>query len=204
MAIISMRSRKRVLELALSALICTSALLIQLLILNYLGIKGSICNLPLTLLIVWGLVFGTTFPAPSAVELRRLSVHDIFMRQAASGSMSGFLVGWFFAWIYFFSLIPVFPIAYPLIGWAAGYFCLRGISQGNLLCIPMVFLLTLFAEGITAWELILMGRPGIFDQLALFILPEALLNSIIAPFIYFPMRRWYDMVEGQQSYFPID
>ena len=43
-----------------------------------------------------------------------------------------------------------------------------------------------------------------FQHLSSFILPEALLNSIIAPFIYFPMRSWYDLVEGQQSAYSID
>lgn len=203
MAIISMRSQKRVLEIGLSGLVCTSAILLQLLVLNYQSIHGVVCNLPLTLLIVWGLVFGTNLPSLTAMELRRRSMSEIFTRQLSSGSISGLLVGLFFACIYF-SLIPVFPICYPIIGWVAGYFCLRGLSQGNLLCIPMVFILTLIAEGMTAWQLMAIGRPGIFDHLSLFILPEALLNSIIAPFIYFPMRRWYDMVEGQQSYFPID
>ncbi|MBX9571607.1 MAG: hypothetical protein K2X77_22130 [Candidatus Obscuribacterales bacterium] len=215
MAIISMRSRKRALEIGLSALLCVTALLIQLLVLNNFTINGVICNLPLTVIIVWGLVFGTTLPPLTNVELRRLSMGDIFSRQLASGSISGMLVGWFFSWMNI-NLVPVYPIAYPIIGWASGYFCLRALSQGNLLCIPLVFILTLIGEGITAWEIFAVKAfihqgmdwriifSQVFDHLSLFILTEALLNALIAPFIYFPMRRWYELVEGQQSYFPID
>jgi hypothetical protein len=191
----------------------------QMLVLNYLDIHGIISNLPLTLVIVWGLVFGSSLPGMTAMELRRRSLTEVFSRQLASGSHSGFLIGWFFSWLYFF-IMPVYPLCFPLIGWASGYFCLRGLGQGNLLSIPVTFLLTLFAEVIMSWELVVFGGPldfahpsrlmfaewskVVFDHLGTIILPEALLNSIIAPFIYFPMRRWYDLVEGQQSSFPID
>lgn len=209
MAIVSMRSKKRLLEVAVSTLLCISAFLIQMLVLNYFGIHGSICNLPLTLTIVWGLVFGTRLANLTATELRRRSLAEVFSRQLASGSHGGFLVGWFFSWLYF-SVMPVYPIAFPLVGWSAGYLCLRGLGQGNLLSIPMTFILTIFAEAVMSWELFAMERAGIFsnqnvfEHLSSFILPEALLNSVIAPFIYFPMRAWYDMVEGEQSAFPID
>ncbi|MBX9690276.1 MAG: hypothetical protein K2X27_26420 [Candidatus Obscuribacterales bacterium] len=203
MAIVSMRSKKRILEISISALLCSTAYLMQNLVLNQFGIHGSTCNLPLTLTIVWGLVFGSSMPTLTNTELRRRSLGEIFSRQLASGSHSGFLIGWFFSFLYF-SVIPVYPLSFPLIGWTAGYFCLRGLGQGNLLAIPMTFILTIFAEGVMSWELYAMGRSGVFEHLNAFILPEALLNAIVAPFIYFPMRRWYDLVEGQQSSFPID
>ncbi len=204
MAIVSMRSKKRLLEVTGSVFICLSAFFIQMLALNYFGIHGSICNLPLTLTIVWGLVFGSSLSNLTASELRRRTMGEVFSRQLASGSTSAFLIGWGFSWLYFFAIGPVYPLAYPLIGWASGYFCLRAIGQGNLLAIPMTFLLTLFAEAITSWELFAFGRPGVFDHLNAFILPEALLNAVVAPFIYFPMRSWYDLVEGEKSSFAND
>ncbi len=220
MSIVSMRSRKRLMELSISVLICFAAFLIQMLVLNYLGIHGINSNLPLTLVIVWGLVFGSSLPGVTPTELARRSLTQVFFRQLASGSHSGFLIGWFFSWLYYF-IMPVYPINFPLIGWASGYFCLRGLGRGNLLSIPVTFILTLFAEAIMSWELILFGAPVsfshpsmmlnnpewikvVFDHLGTIVLPEALLNSVIAPFIYFPMRRWYDLVEGRQSSFPID
>ena len=218
MAIVSMRSKKRALEIAVSVFLCVIAYLMQVLVLNYFGINGSICNLPLTLTIVWGLVFGSNLPNMTAVELRRRSVQEVFSRQLASGSHSGFLIGWLFSWLYN-AVMPVYPLYFPLVGWGSGYFCLRGLGQGNLLSIPMTFILTIVAEAIMSWELYMLFivlHPGakpdeyvqqfqyLFNHLNSFILPEALLNSVVAPFIYFPMRRWYDLVEGEQSAFPID
>jgi rod shape-determining protein MreD len=218
-SIVSLRSKKRLLEISSTALICLTAYFMQMLVLNYLGIHGIISSLPLTVVIVWGLVFGSNLPQLSSTDLRRRSLSEIFTRQLASGSHSGFLVGWLFSML-FWPILPVYPVCFPLIGWLSGYFCLRGISQGNLLSIPLTFILTILAEAIMAWELIMFAGPvdvthplrmlsgdwckTVLDHLAVIMLPEALLNSIIAPFLYFPMRRWYDMVEGQQSSFPID
>jgi hypothetical protein len=219
MSIVSMRSRKRLLEISIAALICFAAYFIQMLCLNYLGIHGVISNLPLTIVIVWGLVFGSSLPPLNATDLRRRSLSQVFTRQLASGSHSGFLVGWLFSWLYFF-IMPLYPVYFPLVGWSSGYFCLRGLGPGNLLAIPLTFILTLLAETIMAWEIVMFGGVTdlthplqmldsawtrlVFDHLGTIVIPEALLNSIIAPFIYFPMRRWYDLVEGQQSAFPID
>lgn len=177
----------------------------QMLALNYYAVNGGICNLPLTLVIVWGLVFGNKMPTMTATQLRKSKISEVFIRQLASGSHSAFLIGWAFSWIYFFiSLAPVYPVSFPLVGWAAGYFCLRSLGQGNLLAIPMTFILTIVAEAINCWLLYILGRPGVFAQLHIFILPEALLNAIIAPFIYFPLRRWYDMRAGEQEAYNID
>jgi len=220
MAIVSMRSKKRMLELSISALLCYIAFLMQMLCLNYLGIHGITCDLPLTLIIVWGLVFGSGLPNLTPRELRRQSLGEVFRRQMASGSHSGFLVGWFFSWLYF-NIQPIYSVKFPLIGWISGYFCLRGLGQGNLLAIPMTFILTILAEVIMSWQLVLchagaldISRPAmlfsgdwtkmVFEHLNIIILPEALLNSIIAPFLYFPMRRWYEMLEGQQQSIPLD
>jgi hypothetical protein len=50
-----------------------------------------------------------------------------------------------------------------------------------------------------AWQLWFCGRPGVFEHLAHIALPEGLLNALIAPFVYFPMRRWYDFSSVEQA-----
>lgn len=198
MAIVSLRSRRRLFEVGLAGTLCALTVLVQLTLLNRFSIHGIICSLPLVVIIVWGLVFGSPTPSITAPELRRRSFQEIFIRQLGSGSLSGLLIGLFFAGLYG-AIIPVYLIAFPILGWISGYFCLRSLSQGNLLCIPLVFILSIIAEAVITWQLALCHRTGVFEHLSWFILPEALLNSIIAPFIYFPLRRWYDLSAGQQA-----
>lgn len=198
MAIMSMRSRKRTFEVAAAALLCLSAFLVQTLLLNRFFFSGVICSLPLTITIVWGLVFGSPLPRITAHELRKKSLAQIFVRQLAAGSPGGMLLGLFFAGLYA-SLIPHYPVAFPLIGWIAGYVCLRSLSQGNLLCVPLTFVLTVAAEGLMSWELVLLKRTAVFEHLAVVVFPEALINAIIAPFIYIPLRQWYEISEGQRN-----
>jgi hypothetical protein len=38
----------------------------------------------------------------------------------------------------------------------------------------------------------MIGRPEVLPRLAEIAFPEAILNSLIAPFIYFPMRAWFE------------
>lgn len=178
-------------NVGVSVLTASFALLLQMLVLNRLDLTGAICNLPLTITINWGLVFGSPLPPITTHDLRTSSLKDIFTRQILNGSPSGFLLGLLFACLYS-SVIPVFPVYFPIVGWTAGYFCLRSVSQGNLLSIPLVFVLTVVSEALMAWELFLLGRHDVFAHMQTVILPEALLNALIAPFIYFPMRSWYD------------
>jgi cell shape-determining protein MreD len=198
MAILSMQSRKRTVEVALTATLCISAFLVQTLILNRLHLGSVICNLPLVITIVWGLVFGSPLPRISNLELRKSSLGQIFTRQLLAGSPSALMIGLLFASLYK-ELIPSYPIAFPVIGWIAGYVCLRALSQGNLLCIPLTFVLTAAAEALTSWELVLLRREGVFDHLSAIVLPEAMLNALIAPFIYLPLRQWYEITEGQRN-----
>lgn len=213
MAILSMRSRKRALEVAGAGLLCASAFLLQTLVLNRFYFNGVICSLPLTIVIVWGLVFGSPLPPITALELRKKSTGEIFRRQLAAGSPGGLLMGLFLACLYsetvptfpvtlpLFGVVefPAYPLAFPLVGWIAGYLCLRKFSQGNLLCIPLTFVLTLAAECLMSWELVLLRRTGVFEHLAMVVFPEAMINAIIAPFIYFPLRQWYEISEGQRA-----
>lgn len=198
MALLSMQSRKRTVEVALATTLCVSAFLVQTLVLNRFQLHGVICSLPLVITIVWGLVFGSPLPPITSLELRKNTPGQIFSRQLLAGSPGGLLVGLFFASLYH-ELIPSYPVAYPLIGWGAGYFCLRALSQGNLLCIPLAFILTVAAEALTSWELFMLGRVGVFQHLSLVVMPEALLNALVAPCIYLPLRQWYEITEGQRN-----
>lgn len=182
----------------MAGLLSAGSLFIQMAILNRLTMLGITGNLPLVLILVWGQVFGSPLSSISAAQLRKSSLSEVFTRQLMSGSPSAFLVGLFMTCLYS-HFVPCVPIAFPLMGWVAGYFCMRSLSQGNLLCIPVTFILTIFAELMMAAQLTVLGRPSALEHFSTVVLPEALLNSVIAPFIYFPLRRWYDFAEGQRS-----
>lgn len=191
MAIISMRTRNKLANYALTALISLAALVLQIGVLNHFPVHDVFCNLPLTLVIVWGAVFGSPLPPITPDELRMSTTGEIFVRQLATGSPVGLLAGAFLAALYT-PMDLIFPVYLPFAGWFAGYFCLRNINKENLLCIPLVFVISLLAETVMAWQLSMTGRSGVFDQLMQIAMTEASLNALIAPFIYFPMRRWYD------------
>ncbi len=191
MAIVSLRTRTRVWEISLAGAIICFAWLLQLTVLSGIEFKGVICSLPLTMTIVWGAVFGSNLPSLTPEELRQSSLSEVMLRQAIAGSISGALVGATFGALYA-SVIPVYPVCYPIIGWIAGYFCLKDFSQAPLLCIPLVFLATIFAETLMAGQLVLCQRPDVLTNLVQVALPEAAVNSIIAPLTLFPMLSWYE------------
>ncbi len=191
MAILSMKTRKKAIDLAIVTLACSAAWILQLTVLNQLFFQGAICNLPLTVTMLWGYVVGSSLPELRADQLRILPVSAIFLRQLLSGSVTGLLVGALFAALYS-SVSPVYPIAFPLIGFITGYFSMKNLNQETLFCIPLTLLATVMAEGIMALQLGAIGRPYVFDHLSHMILPEALLNALIAPFVYFPLRDWYE------------
>jgi rod shape-determining protein MreD len=190
MALMSVRTQKRIGEIGVTALIVCFAWLIQLTVFTTLTFREVLASLPLTFTIIWGSVFGSPLLAPRPNELRVSTLGQVIARQALSGSLSGALVGAFFGAL-FASVLPAYPIAYPLIGWIAGYFTLQNFNQATFLCIPLVFLATVFAESIMALQLALMGRPDVLQHLSVVAFPEAVLNSLMAPFIFFPMREWY-------------
>jgi rod shape-determining protein MreD len=191
MAVLSMRARKRYWDVALTTLTGSLAWMLQTALLNNFVFQGAIVNLPLTLTLVIGSVVGSPLPDISNDELRNCSTGEIFVRQALAGSIAGLLFGAFIGALYA-SVLPVYPLCYPAIGWAAGYFCLRKLNQETLVCIPLVLLGTVAAELMMALQLAALGRADAFAHLAQIALPEALLNAIIAPFVYFPARRYYD------------
>lgn len=191
MAVISMGARRRFWQIGLAVLLICLVWLLQLLFLSLLPLRAVLCSLPMMVTIVWGCVYGSPLQMPRAEELRHVGVSQVAAMQALSGSLSGALVGAFFAALYA-SIEPVYPVCFPLVGWAAGYFCLRGFNQGALLCIPLVLLLTVFGESIMAVQLAIVGRPDVFDHLVQIAVPEAIVNAIISPFVFYPMLAWYE------------
>src|SRR5215468_10108258 len=198
MAVLSERARKRACDIALTAFAGSLAWLIQLTVLNNFSFQGVICNLPLIFTALWGSVFGSRLPPLTPDDLRKAKVREIFLHQLLSGSTSGALVGAFVGALYA-SVLPVYPVCFPVIGWVTGYFCLRNLNQETLICIPLVLLATVAAESIMAWQLWMLGRPDVFSHLAQIALPEGLLNALIAPFVYFPMRRYYDFSTAEEA-----
>ncbi|MBS1952937.1 MAG: rod shape-determining protein MreD [Cyanobacteria bacterium SZAS-4] len=198
MALMSVRTQKRIGEIGITALVVCFAWLIQLTVFTQLTFGEVLASLPLTFTIIWGSVFGSPLLAPRPNELRISTLGQVIARQALSGSLSGALVGAFFGAL-FASVIPAYPIAYPLIGWIAGYFTLQNFNQATFLVIPLVFLSTIFAEAVTALQLALMGRPDVLPQLSNVAFPEAVLNALMAPFIFFPMREWWKFSKEHDS-----
>lgn len=192
MALISIRARQRLGAIAISGLFASFVWLLQLTVMSILSLKTVLCSLPLTVTIVWGTVFGSNFLPMTPNELRQNTFTQVFIRQILSGSMSGALFGAFIGALYA-SVLPVFPICFPIAGWIAGYFCLRHFNSGALISIPVVLLTSIFAEFIMALQLFSLNRPDILQHLAQFAVPEAILNSLIAPLVYLPMRSWYEL-----------
>jgi rod shape-determining protein MreD len=187
----SVRSRKRLGEISIAALLVLMVWLIQLALLSKFRFGDVLCNLPLTMIIVWGVTFGSPMPKPTNDELRVSTLPAILVRQLLSGSPSGAIIGAFFAALAS-SVIPAYPFAYPIIGWTAGYFSLKNFNQAAFLCIPLVLLLSFLGEILMAVQLSLMGRHEVFSHLVMISFPEALLNALIAPVLFFPMRGWFE------------
>ena len=198
MAILSIKSRRRSGEILIAALVLFVVWMIQLTILSNFTFSQALCNLPLAITIVWGATFGSPMEKPTADELRLASLPEIVARQLLSGSVSGALVGGFFAALSC-SVIPIFPVAYPLIGWISGYFTLKNFNQAAFLCIPLVLLLTFLAEIFMAAQLQIVGRPGIITHFVMVSFPESLLNALIAPVLFFPMRGWYEFSQWRHA-----
>jgi rod shape-determining protein MreD len=191
MGFFSIQFRTWLWQISLAAMVVLIVWLIQTDLITRFSLKGLLCNLPLTLTVLWGGVFGSRQKGLLPEEIRALSVGEIATQQALSGSPSAACIGGFFAALYS-SALPIYPVAYPLIGWISGYFCLKGVSQPTFWSIPLVLFASVFAEFVTGCQLTLMGRPETFNRLVDFALPEAILNALIAPIIFIPMRTWYE------------
>jgi hypothetical protein len=61
-----------------------------------------------------------------------------------------------------------------------------------VLVIPLVVILTFFAEALTALQLFILGRPLVIENFVEISVTEAVLNALIAPFVFLPMRGWYE------------
>jgi rod shape-determining protein MreD len=191
MHLISIRTRTRIWEISLSTIVIYIVWLLQLNILTRLALRGLFCNLPLTFIIVWSSIFTSSMSRLSADDLRIRSVWQIAIYQAMSGSFSGALIGAAFAVLYG-SVTPVYLLSYPLIGWICGYFPLKSINNGAFYSIALVFFFSVLGEFLTALQLIVLGRSEVFGRFVDLALPEAVLNALIAPFIFLPIKAWYD------------
>lgn len=221
MPVLSLRGKRKSTDIIMTAAVVLLVWLLQVSILTNFTFQNVFCNLPLTLTILWGFVFGTDRPDISADDLRSRSTGGIFLQQLGGGSLSGLLVGAFAAAL-FASQMPVYPLCYPLIGWIAGYFASRNFSRETLLCVPVVLLSTVLAELImalqlwisaqislspnildsgahpNAWQFMLIAQSEPFLRLAQIAFPEALLNALIAPFVYFPLSSWHEFYCSSQ------
>lgn len=196
MSFMSIRARKRLGEFGIAALMIACAWLLQMTVLTKLSFNTILCSLPLTITIIWGSVFGSPLKDQTEDELKTRSLGEAITYQAFSGSITGAIVGAIFASLYA-TLSPVYPIAYPIVGWISGYFCLKSFNRATLLCIPLVLGGTVFAESILAAQLAVMGRPEVLERLTEIAFPEAILNALIAPFVYFPMRGWFEFFNAR-------
>lgn len=196
MAILSTRTRTRFGEIGVTFVIILAVWLLQLVVMPKFRGAQIFCNLPLTLTIVWGLTFGSPMRKPTDDELRVSSFSTILARQLLSGSPSGAIVGAAFAALST-SVDPLYPISYPVIGWTAGYFSLRNFNQAAFLCIPLVVILTFMGEMIMAAQIFLSGRTDILSQFLVISFPESMINALIAPVLFFPMRGWYEYASRQ-------
>lgn len=179
-------------------MIIATVWVLQLAVVSQLLLNGVQCSLPLTLTIVWGIVFGSPLQAPSRDEIRLSNLRTVVLRQVLSGSISGALVGACLGAL-FSSVLPVYPISYPIIGWMAGYFCLRNFNQALILCIPLVLIFTFLSEAMMALQLLIVGRPGVIDNFLRIVMTEAVQNALIAPFIFLPMRGWAEFARYREA-----
>jgi len=191
MSFFSIRTRRRIAAISTTALIIAMAWVLQLAVVSKLSFNGIMGSLPLTIIIVWGITFGSPLSAPTTDELRLSTLRTVLLRQVLSGSISGALLGAAFAALYS-SVLPVYPFAYPLTGWIAGYFCLRNFNKALILCIPLVVILTFLAEAMMTLELYFVGRPNVIEGFLQIAVTESVLNALIAPFVFLPMRGWFE------------
>lgn len=197
-SILDSKTRLRIGAIGSTAMIIATVWVLQLAVVSQLLLNGVQCSLPLTLTIVWGIVFGSPLQAPSRDEIRLSNLRTVVLRQVLSGSISGALVGACLGALYS-SVLPIYPISYPIIGWMAGYFCLRNFNQALILCIPLVLIFTFLSEAMMALQLLIVGRPGVIDNFLRIVMTEAVQNALIAPFIFLPMRGWAEFARYRES-----
>lgn len=191
------RLKQRVTAIGICSLIVFIVWIMQVAILSQIRLNEVQCNLVLTVTIVWGVTFGSPVEAPTIDELRLSTLKSVFIHQLLSGSISGALIGLCFASLYS-SILPIYPIAYPIVGWVSGYFCLKKFNRALIFCIPLVLIFTFLSELITAIQLAVLNRPDFLENFVRVVLPEAALNSLIAPFVFFPMRGWIEFAKFKE------
>jgi len=191
MFLLSIKARNHLWELSLTFAVICCIWFLQSTVLTRLSLHSLFCNLPLTFIIIWASIFTSSAQSLSSDDIKVRPLMAIILYQTISGSVSGALVGAVFAALYA-SIIPVYLISYPAIGWVAGYFSLKKVQHGAFYSIVLVFLGTILAEFITTCQLMVLGRTEVINCFAQIAIPEAVLNALIAPFIFVPLRAWYD------------
>ena len=191
MFLLSIKARHRLLELSLAFAVIYFVWFLQSDVLTKFSVHNLFCNLPLTFTIIWASIFTSSIKPLNSDDIQIRSISAIVLYQAMSGSISGALVGAFFAALYA-SILPVYLISYPLIGWVCGYFPLKTVQHASFYSILLVLLGTILAEFITAAQLMALGRTDVLSCFAQITIPEAVLNALIAPFIYVPLKAWHD------------
>lgn len=191
MFLLSIKARRHLWEISLTFAVVFLVWILQSDILVRLTSLHLFCNLPLTFTMIWASIYTSHFAPLSSDDIKVRSLGNIALYQAISGSLSGAAIGAIFA-AFYSSVVPVYMVSYPLIGWIAGYFPLRKVQHGSFYSILLVLCGTVLAEFITAVQLILMGRAEVFGCFVQIAIPEAVLNALIAPFIFVPLKSWYD------------
>ncbi len=189
--LLSIKARRHLWEISLAFVVICFIWFLQSDVLTQLYSHNLFCNIPLAFIIIWASVFTSSIEPLSSDDIRVRSMSAIVLYQAISGSLSGAIIGAVFAALYS-SVVPVYLISYPIIGWVAGYFPLNKVQHGSFYCIVSVLLGTILAEFITACQLMILGRADVLSCFAQATIPEAVLNALIAPFIFIPLKAWHD------------
>ena len=191
MNILSISSKQKLFLIFLVISFSFFAWVIQIIFIGKLRLAHVCANLPLTIIIVTGLVANFNYPKENPNEIKRISLGQVVKNQFKNGSISGLFLGLFLASIEK-SLTGVLPIAYPLVGFLAGYFSLGNFSLPVFLIIPLVFMFSVLAQAIFSLELFFLHVNGVFNHLINFAMIEASINALIAPFVYFPINAIYE------------
>ncbi len=188
---LSIKARHHLLELSLAFTVICLVWFLQSDVLTKLSLHNLFCNLPLTFTIIWASIFTSSVEPLNSDEIKVRSISAVALHQAMSGSFSGAIVGAVFAALYA-SILPVYLFSYPIIGWVAGYFPLKTVQHASFYSILLVLLGTILAEFLTASQLMILGRADVLSCFAQITMPEAVLNALIAPFIFVPLKAWHD------------
>ncbi len=193
MNVFSISTRQKLFLIFLMVSFAYVAWLIQLIFIVKLKLSHSIANLPLTIVIVTGLMANKKRLKYPPGQIAKLSLRELIKSQFKNGSLVGLGLGAFMASLEK-SLTGSFPVSYIFVGYLSGYFSLRNFNWPVILIIPLVFMFSILSECIYAIQLFQI--PGVYNHLIRFAMVEASLNALIAPFVYYPINTLYEFWTG--------